>query len=361
MKKYLYALLLLSNLTVFGQKPTIQVQNLANKITSGISNDSLKVRAIYDWITDNIAYDVPLFKKISRKSAEEFVELQQPEQVLSSKKAVCMGYSILFKELCNAVGVKAEFVSGYCKTVDPNTNRPNVPEFLHSWNAVKLNDKWYLCDVTWSAGSVEMDKGEFYKAKNEAFYLSESQEFAKRHLPFDPIWQLSNEPLTKREFMLYAELPPNRMNPPKLNFLDSLKTYEMQIPENQKINSYRRALQFDNSNDEAKSAIGYFYSMKANKTAQICGDLVMSFMNKNTNEDYKRAIESKPKVMELLDNAEKEIRLANYYYSQIPRNSKFGNVADANKQSSVGFIASIAQNKANLVKYYEFVKTRVKN
>jgi transglutaminase/protease-like cytokinesis protein 3 len=361
MKKYFYILLFLSNISVFAQKPSAQVKNLADKITTGIKNDSLKVRAIYDWMTDNIAYDVPLFRKIGRKSAEEFVELQQPEQVLASKKAVCMGYSILFKDLCNAAGIKAAFISGYSKTVEPQTNRPNIPESLHAWNAVKLNQKWYLCDVTWSAGAVDMNEGQFLKTKNEAFYLTNnSQEFAKRHLPFDPIWQLSSEPLTMREFRLYAELPPNRMNPSKLNYLDSLKVFEMQDPENQKINSYRRALQFDRSNDEAKASIGYYYSIKAGKTAQICNDLVMSFMNKNTNEDYKRAIENRPKITELLADAEKEMRLARYYYIQIPPNSKYSNVAEANKQNSEMFLANINQNRANLGKYYDFVKTRVK-
>lgn len=360
MRKYFYALLFLSNITVFAQKPSLPVQNLATQITTGIKSDSLKVRAIYDWMTDNISYDVPLFRKIGRKSAEEFMELQQTEQVLASKKAVCMGYAILFKDLCNATGIKAEFVSGYSKTVDPQTNRPNIPETLHAWNAVKLNEKWYLCDVTWSAGSVDMNEGKFFKAKNEAYYLSNSQEFAKKHLPFDPIWQLSNEPLTMREFRLYAELPPNRMNPPKLNYVDSLKVFEMQDPENQKVSSYRRALQFDRSNDEAKASIGYYYSIKAGKTAQICGDLVLSFMNKHTNEDYKRAMENRPKITELLANAEKEMRLARYYYIQIPPNSKYSNVAESNKQNSEIFLANINQNRANLGKYYDFVRTKVK-
>ncbi len=360
MKKTLFFLLLISS-NIFAQKPSVQVQSLASKITSGIKTDSLKVRAIYEWMTDNIAYDVPLFRKIGRKSAEEFVELQQTEQVLASKRAVCMGYAILFKDLCNAVGIKAEFVSGYSKTVEPQTNRPNIPETLHAWNAVKLNQKWYLCDVTWSAGSVDMNEGKFFKERNEAYYLSNSQEFAKKHLPFDPIWQLSNEPLTMREFRLYAELPPNRMNPPKLNYIDSLKVFETQEPDNQKVNSYRRALQFDRSNDEAKASIGYYYSVKAGKTAQVCNDLVMSFMNKNTNEDYKKAMENRPKILELLASAEKEMRLARYYYIQIPANSKYSPVADANKQNSDIFLANINQNRANLTKYYDFVKTRVKN
>jgi transglutaminase/protease-like cytokinesis protein 3 len=196
MRKYFYVVLFFLNITVFAQKPSVQVQNLASQITKNIESDSLKVRAIYDWMTDNIAYDVPLFRKIGRKSVEEFVELQQTEEVLASKKAVCMGYSILFKDLCNASGIKAEFVSGYSKTVEPQTNRPNIPETLHAWNAVKLNGKWYLCDVTWSAGSVDINEGKFFKEKNETYYLSSSQEFAKKHLPFDPIWQLSNEPRT---------------------------------------------------------------------------------------------------------------------------------------------------------------------
>lgn len=335
-----------------------QVVNLARNITSGIKTDSLKVRAIYDWVTANIEYDVPLLRRMGRKSAEEFIELQQPAQVLESKKAVCMGYSILFKELCKASGISAEFISGYSKSVDYQTKRPVIPETLHAWNAVKINGVWYLCDLTWSAGSVDEQKGMFFKQKNEKYYLSLPLEFSKTHLPFDPIWQLTNQPLTVREFKLYAELPPNRLNPPQISYQDSLKVYSLQDDKTRKINSYRRAFNFDRSNDEAKASLGYFYFGEAKKSIDSYDATLKSFLNINTKEAYKKGLDNKNTIFELLKDAENNIRWARYYYVLIPQNSKFTEVANANKNSADSFQNYINQNRAMLTKYYDFVKTQ---
>ncbi len=343
---------------IFSQNSPIissQVRSLAQQITSGKSTDSLKVRAIYEWVAKNIDYDVPLLQKMNKKSIEEFIQLQQSSAVLSSKKAVCMGYSILFKELCEASNITAEFLAGYSKGLDPETGKLKLSDVLHAWNAVKVNKNWYLVDLTWSAGQVDEKQGRFVKAFNEKYYLSDNKKFVNDHLPFDPIWQLSNQPLSVREFRLYQGFPPSRTNPPTISFMDTLQVYEKQDYETKRLNSYRRALIFDRGNDEAKAALGYHYSNLALKSLEDFNKIIKSSVNVHTPEAEKMAIAKKEEMYNLLKGAEKNLRLARYNYIQIPANSKFADVAQGNKEATEQNQGFIAQSRTFLADYFKNV------
>lgn len=344
------------SLTAFSQNSTIisqQVRSLAQQITSGKSTDSLKVRAIYEWVAKNIDYDVPLLQKMNRKSIEEFIQLQQSATVLSSKKAVCMGYSILFKELCEASGISAEFLAGYSKGLDPETGKLKLSDVLHAWNAVKVNKNWYLVDLTWSAGHVDEAQGRFVKAFTEKYYLSDNKKFVNDHLPFDPIWQLSNQPLSVREFRMYQGLPPTRTNSPTISFMDTLQIYEKQDYETRRLNSYKRALVFDRSNDEPKAAMGYHYSNLALKSLEAFNDIIKKSVNQNTEEGEKIAVAKKTEMYNLLKEGEKNLRLARYHYIQIPANSKFAETAQGNKEATEKNQGFINESRAFLGNYYK--------
>lgn len=57
--------------------------------------------------------------------------------VFLQNKTVCEGYSKAFELLCNAVGIDSVILTS-C---------------VHAWNAVKIDDRWYLIDVTNNAPS----------------------------------------------------------------------------------------------------------------------------------------------------------------------------------------------------------------
>lgn len=363
LEKHTFWGLFLAGLIIFSTQifaQSGQVKNLAQQITAGKNTDSLKVRAIYEWVAKNIDYDVPMLTKMHRKSVEEFIAMQQPSQVLANKKAVCMGYSILFKELCSAVGIQAEFVTGISKYYDPYTKKHTIPDDLHAWNAVKVNGKWYLTDLTWSAGSVSQEDGKYYKKFNEEYYLTRKNDFAKTHLPFDPIWQLTNQPLTTREFKLYPELPPSRMNPPTINYLDSLRVYERQDSTTRKLASYRRALKFDSSNDEAKAALGYYYSQRALDGYEEFMKITSKYNIVKSADDAKRVLETRPRVFEILKESEANFRMSRYYYVQIPSNSKFSFVAESNKEVVAKNQDLINQNRSRLGDFYKSLEANLK-
>jgi hypothetical protein len=353
MKKGIYFLLFsFFSHAVSAQTVSPQVKRLASQITNGINKDSLKVRAIYEWVTDNIAYDIDLFNEMNIKTIEQYAEAQKSEKVIQRKKAVCMGYTNLFQDLCTASNIQAYNITGYCKNLDSRTNTLTFSSDRHSWNAVKINSKWYLCDPTWSAGAINMQTGLFKKQLNEEFYLSEGQSFIKRHIPLDPLWQLSDNPISMQEFR-YGQKP---QRPLKFSYLDTLSVFETLAIDQQKLNADFRSLRFDATNDEAKSGIGYYYAKKAEVDSKAWHDLVMSFMNKNTTDSYRRARDEKDKIYSMLASIEKDMSQARYYYSLVPPNSQLSRMALNNMRNAENYLRFIEQNRDNLAKYYDALK-----
>lgn len=353
MKKRIYFLLFsFFNLAVSAQTVSPPVKRLALQITDGIRSDSLKVRAIYEWVTDNIAYDIDLVNELNIKTTAEYAAAQKSEKVIQRKKGVCMGYTNLFQDLCLAANVKAYSVPGYCKSLDNRTNTLTFSPERHSWNAVKINNKWYLCDPTWGAGAIDVQTGRFRKKLNEEFYLTEGKTFIKRHIPLDPVWQLLDNPISMQEFR-YGQ---KSARPFKLNYLDTLKTFETLAIDQQKLNADFRSLRFDASNDEAKSDIGYYYAKKAEIDSKTWHDLVTSFMNRNTSDSYRRAREAKDQVYSLLTSIEKDMNQARYYYSLVPPNSQLSRLALNNMRNADNYLHYIKQNRDNLAKYYDALR-----
>lgn len=353
MKKILYLLLFsCTGFTTSAQELSSQVRCLSLKITHGINNDSLKVRAIYEWITDNISYDVSLSAGVQTKTAEYYVETQTSDKVINSKKAICMGYTNLFHELCAASKIKSYIVSGYSKNLATYTRKLFFSAERHSWNAVKINGNWYLCDPTWGAGFIDMQTGTFNKQRNEEFYMCNGKTFIKRHIPLDPLWQLSDTPISLHEFR-YG-LKPSKTS--KFNYLDTLKIFENLTLEQQKLNAGFRSLNFDSSNDEAKSDIGYYFAKKAEIDSKAWHDLVVSFMNKNTGDSYRRAREEKDKVYQLLASIEHNMNQARYYYSLIPPTSQFSRMALNNIRNADNYLRFIEKNRTSLTEYYDALR-----
>ncbi len=197
-----------------------------------------------------------------------------------------------------------------------------------------------------------MQTGLFRKQLNEEFYLSEGKVFIKRHIPLDPLWQLSDTLVSMEEFR-YGQKPARQT---RFSYLDTLSVFETLATEKQKLNADFRSLRFDASNDEAKSGIGYYYAKKAEIDSKAWHYLVMSFMNKNNGDSYRRAREEKDRVYSLLNNIEKDMSQPRYYYSLIAPNSQFSRMAFNNMLNADNYRRSIEQNKANLARYYDALK-----
>lgn len=182
---------------------------LAHNLTSKLSTDVEKFRAIHSWVCDNIAGDIiesdMIIQKRKQLKNDSLALIKWNnhykkiafKKLLKHKTTMCTGYAYLIKELCFLANIECEIIDGYVRTVDSNIN--NLETVNHSWNAVKLQNKWYLCDATWSSGYPDY-YNYFVKSYNDGYFLADPNLFAKSHYPLHKKWFL-NDTLENTKFI----------------------------------------------------------------------------------------------------------------------------------------------------------------
>lgn len=100
-----------------------------------------KERAIYTWLTANVAYDYDHYSLFAQVSRDSFT----PYNPLVEGKGVCLGFASTFQLLMDMAGVECLTVVG--AAFDSRED--------HAWNMVRLDGEWYCVDATWDTGVPE--------------------------------------------------------------------------------------------------------------------------------------------------------------------------------------------------------------
>ena len=153
-----------------------------------------RVKLIHDFIAMRVAYDAPSYV------AGEYPP-QDAETTFRTSLSVCAGYANLFHAMAQEVGIESRVVVGDTRKPDGNISGEG-----HAWNAVRIESKWYLVDVTWDAGTVRGT--EFTRRYRTAYFLTPVEIFGLRHLPDEPQWQLRQTPIGRGEFARQPMLSP---------------------------------------------------------------------------------------------------------------------------------------------------------
>ncbi|MFZ5998994.1 MAG: transglutaminase domain-containing protein [Bacteroidota bacterium] len=173
----------------FAGHPLADLKTLADKLTGSLSTEQEKFRAIYKWVCGNIEADYELVLLNQRNRAtlqgkalaawtKKFNQIVF-DTLRYKQKTVCTGFAYLVRELAYHTGLSCTIVNGYAKYkgVDQRALRPAN----HSWNEIRLNNKWYVCDATWSSGVFSLSKGTFVKMYNDLYFLTEPAVFFRNH------------------------------------------------------------------------------------------------------------------------------------------------------------------------------------
>lgn len=199
------------------------IPQLSDYLTQKATTDEEKVRSIYVWITEHISYDYTAYLKNKNRDHQnvknlEIFRKQQADKALQYRTAICLGYATLFQELCAAMDIRSYVIYGNAKSKKGS----------HCWNAVEIDEKWYLVDVTWGAG--KMTDGEFIKIFQEEYFMADPVAFLVDHLPHDPMWQLLEYPLSQKNFefdstYVYQQLQNSSRDEFAFNYQDSIRTF----------------------------------------------------------------------------------------------------------------------------------------
>ena len=186
---------------------------LTHKLTANLATDVEKFRSIYTWVSTNIENDYASYLKTKKyrskfsKDREAFLEWNNKytpivfKNLVEDKKTACTGYAYLIREMASLANIECEIVDGYGRTATLSLSNESQPN--HSWNAVKLNNTWYLCDATWSAGMVVLEnnlptfKGDYF----DGYFLGDPELFIKNHYPINVKWTLLESTPTFKNFI----------------------------------------------------------------------------------------------------------------------------------------------------------------
>lgn len=190
-------------------KQYASADQLADQITKDFMSDVDRIRAIYTWLAINVSYDLKTLYtgeaqiNFSYSSQEDLkrklaaINTHIVNKTLRTKKAICEGYAQTFKKVSEQMGIPCMLVGGFSKVgvsdigIDPTVEN-------HAWNAVKINDKWYLVDATWGAGYTNGDK--WVRRFDDFFFLTDPNKFALTHYPSERGWLFTERSITKKQF-----------------------------------------------------------------------------------------------------------------------------------------------------------------
>lgn len=168
---------------------------VARYIAAHVRDPYERVKAIHDYIADRVAYDAVAL-------AANNIPDQDPNVVFTKKVGVCAGYARLFEVMYESIGGTAVFVAGESRDTSGDISGGG-----HAWNAIAIEGKWYLIDVTWDAGSV---KGTTFTKRYSSDYLFTPPEiFAMTHFPTHEKWQLLEKPISRGDFLRQPMLRPS--------------------------------------------------------------------------------------------------------------------------------------------------------
>ncbi|MEN0047907.1 MAG: transglutaminase domain-containing protein, partial [Bacteroidota bacterium] len=196
------------------QKSTSSTATIAAYINNNWSEEADKARAAYVWVATNIEYDVA--NMYAPGSYEEEIELV--EEALDTRRGICGHFAETFHSIARQLGLKSYSITGYTK----QTGR--IDDLAHAWCVARIDSSWYIFDPTWGSGTLVADR--FISRLNNDFFMMTPQKAIISHMPFDPLWQFLNYPMTSTEF--YEDDFEIDHSKSFFNYIDTLKMYEQQ-------------------------------------------------------------------------------------------------------------------------------------
>jgi hypothetical protein len=196
---------------------TSSTNSIAEYINNISSNDLEKVSAIYSWVITNISYDADSTSIYNSRPQTD----ARITEAFRRRKGVCENFAAIFHDIVSKCGVQSFIINGYTK------QNGDVDKTGHSWNAVLINNQWLLCDPTWDAGT----------NKPQHFLLS-PDEMIVTHIPFDPLWQLSDNIVSHNEFKDGSKIAGSRH---PFMFSDSVKAF-LQMNELERLRSVAKRI-----------------------------------------------------------------------------------------------------------------------
>lgn len=137
-----------------------EIEKISSEICEGIDDDYEKLRAIADWVSDNIYYDRPAVRRGEPPSCLTL------EYMLNNKSSVCGGYANMTAALCNAQGIRCISIGGKALIDGNNFLNTNLEGGFHEWNVAEINGRQIIIDSCWMSTNNLDYSGNYTHRKN---------------------------------------------------------------------------------------------------------------------------------------------------------------------------------------------------
>ncbi|OUR99340.1 hypothetical protein A9Q86_12255 [Flavobacteriales bacterium 33_180_T64] len=189
-----------------------QIETLVLRVDTSFKTKEEKARAYYTWISYNITYDLNRYHTIEgpnlevtfnserlNKCIENHNRSKLANRIFKTRRALCMGFSTLFQELCLRSNIEVKIIEGITKVSVDDLEHSNYIK-NHAWNAVKIKNKWQLIDLSWSSGYENTNTGKWVTAFNDFYFFTNPEELITTHFPADSKFQLLEKSLNFESF-----------------------------------------------------------------------------------------------------------------------------------------------------------------
>ncbi|WP_129020324.1 transglutaminase domain-containing protein [Edaphocola flava] len=257
------------------------VKELATAIAAQTTDGEVQLRMLMLWMNNYLEVDE------AKYNSGNF----QPtglDNVMKYRKAFGIDYAELTTAFCKELKIPCLGVLGYSKmknyVAGTGFKEPNA-----SWNLVKIQGRWYICDLFSSTHSM-LPRGGFMSVLDTRYFMPDPAWYITHAIPMDPAFQLLTNPISMQSYT-NAGLDAIDTSVHPLNSVD----YTAYAEQTLKLSPAARAMQ------EAKAAYAY---NPANPNTLINTyynqgvDLARN--SKATNEQLKRAKSYLAKAKELL-------------------------------------------------------------
>ncbi|CAG5135476.1 unnamed protein product [Candidula unifasciata] len=163
--------------------------------SQNLQSDLDKCRVIFRWMTSKNMYTI---------SFRDGANPNSPEEVLLSFKNKQGTYARIFETLCRFAGVHSIVLTGYAKGLDYRPgDKFKGNEYNHSWNAVLIDNNWYLVDSHWATRYLVSEKNmpeNLVYEYDDFYFLTDPEQLVYSHWAHKKEWQLLYTPVTLQDF-----------------------------------------------------------------------------------------------------------------------------------------------------------------
>lgn len=235
---------------------------VAKNIFARYQTEKERFRASYSWVTRNIRYDTDSAFAINAGANEN----AKVDVAFKRRRGVCENFAAIFADICNRAGLKSYVVQGYTRTY------AGVRTGGHTWCAGLVDGDWYFFDPTWDVGGTDR------------FFMIEPTDFIKTHMPFDPIWQLLEYPVSNADFE--RGIFNRSWVKTKLNYRDSISDFLSKESDIRNLDIEKRMANAGMINDQVKTnyaVIKMNIEMKRQEYQVNWYDSAVHLVNQSTN------------------------------------------------------------------------------